>query len=165
MALFPCPECGQKISDNAAICPHCGCPREQWTTSGYTLLLFGSDIPDVFKLHEEEMQQELKDRFSLSDEEVKTATSLAAGAIFPLAAGLSYSSAWSLALTLSKYLQRRCCVVPEDRMEDQAFLKEVLSVTRLRKKSLSHTIFWAVFAALWAFFLSFSILFFIRSLL
>ena len=143
MALFPCPECGQKISDNAAICPHCGCPREQWTTSGYTLLLFGSDIPDV----------------------VKTATSLAAGAIFPLAAGLSYSSAWSLALTLSKYLQRRCCVVPEDRMEDQAFLKEVLSVTRLRKKSLSHTIFWAVFAALWAFFLSFSILLFIRSLL
>ena len=26
MALFPCPECGQKISDKAEKCPHCGLP-------------------------------------------------------------------------------------------------------------------------------------------
>lgn len=26
MALIKCSECGKKFSDNAAACPHCGCP-------------------------------------------------------------------------------------------------------------------------------------------
>ena len=27
MAIKTCPECGNKISDRAEICPHCGLPR------------------------------------------------------------------------------------------------------------------------------------------
>ena len=26
MALIKCPECGRSLSDQAAACPHCGCP-------------------------------------------------------------------------------------------------------------------------------------------
>jgi transcription initiation factor TFIIIB Brf1 subunit/transcription initiation factor TFIIB len=26
MALIPCPDCGQAVSDEAAVCMHCGCP-------------------------------------------------------------------------------------------------------------------------------------------
>lgn len=26
--MIKCPECGKDISDNAAACPHCGCPME-----------------------------------------------------------------------------------------------------------------------------------------
>lgn len=28
MALIKCPECGREISDNATVCPHCGCPSD-----------------------------------------------------------------------------------------------------------------------------------------
>lgn len=28
MAMIQCPECGEKISDKAIICPHCGLPLE-----------------------------------------------------------------------------------------------------------------------------------------
>lgn len=28
MALISCPECSREISDKAAACPHCGCPRQ-----------------------------------------------------------------------------------------------------------------------------------------
>ena len=34
MALLECPECGGKVSDNATICPHCGCPIEQPQSHG-----------------------------------------------------------------------------------------------------------------------------------
>jgi len=30
MSLILCPECGKKISSNAAQCPHCGCPASVW---------------------------------------------------------------------------------------------------------------------------------------
>ena len=26
--MITCPECGKQISDKAAACPHCGCPRD-----------------------------------------------------------------------------------------------------------------------------------------
>jgi len=29
--LITCPECGAKVSDKAAACPNCGCPREEFT--------------------------------------------------------------------------------------------------------------------------------------
>lgn len=28
--LIDCPECGKQISDQAAACPHCGCPQDVW---------------------------------------------------------------------------------------------------------------------------------------
>ncbi len=28
MALIKCPECGKEVSNNAAACPHCGCPLQ-----------------------------------------------------------------------------------------------------------------------------------------
>lgn len=37
MALISCPECSKEISDKAAACPHCGCPRAS-TTSNYVSL-------------------------------------------------------------------------------------------------------------------------------
>lgn len=30
MALLACPECSNQISDQAAACPHCGCPARAW---------------------------------------------------------------------------------------------------------------------------------------
>ena len=30
MALISCPECGKQVSDKAAFCPNCGCPRSEW---------------------------------------------------------------------------------------------------------------------------------------
>ena len=31
MAIISCPECGEKISEKAATCPHCGCPSSEWS--------------------------------------------------------------------------------------------------------------------------------------
>jgi len=36
MALFPCPECSEKISDKAVSCPHCGLPAKYFAASEIT---------------------------------------------------------------------------------------------------------------------------------
>lgn len=154
MALFPCPECGQSLSSLAAACPHCGCPHSRWEEDRYALLLVGGSDP--FNIHQQEVTEELRAHFSLSDEDITTAAALAPGAIFPLAAGLDYTAAWTLVRRLSPATQKRCCILPAELAEDQTYLKEAPSAFHLlTKKStrLFRTILAAVLAALGIFWL------------
>ena len=48
MALFNCPDCGHEVSDQATVCPHCGCPleKEQKRLLDYALVLYAADYND-----------------------------------------------------------------------------------------------------------------------
>lgn len=47
MALFPCPECGAQISDQAVACPHCGYPveRDRQAAAAQETVTLTSQIP------------------------------------------------------------------------------------------------------------------------
>lgn len=44
MALIKCPECGNRISDRASMCPKCGCPSSEFSESDATSAEAVSDI-------------------------------------------------------------------------------------------------------------------------
>ena len=44
MSLISCPECGKRISDQAAACIHCGFPLSQAATSGVVLIKMPNNI-------------------------------------------------------------------------------------------------------------------------
>lgn len=44
MALIKCVECGKEISDRASICPNCGCPISEMTTSGVVRIKMPNNI-------------------------------------------------------------------------------------------------------------------------
>ena len=50
--LITCPECGNKISDKAECCPHCGCPVESLfgDTDRYDIVLTGYKTPNADEL-------------------------------------------------------------------------------------------------------------------
>ncbi len=68
MALFPCPECGEKISDQATACPHCGCPVQP-RTGAYSLLqqITGQDGELAALLHLSPVQIEEINRNTLNN--------------------------------------------------------------------------------------------------
>ena len=47
MALIDCPECGNKVSEKAKVCVHCGFPLNQDEVKGVPVLLKVEDIQEI----------------------------------------------------------------------------------------------------------------------
>ena len=55
MALITCPECGGNLSDKAASCPHCGCPKIEFQKNHNILSDIKNDINYVCNLNDFEI--------------------------------------------------------------------------------------------------------------
>ena len=104
MALIHCPECGQEVSDLAAVCVHCGYPLRAATLPARYALILEDPGPDPGKT-----AALLHDRLTLTQEEARLLTEETPAVAVQ---GLT----WAKACGLSEHLGHACaCKMVRDK--------------------------------------------------
>ena len=57
MALITCPECGGNLSDKAAFCPHCGCPKSEFQKNPNILSNVEDDVKHICNLSDFDIEE------------------------------------------------------------------------------------------------------------